>query len=1041
MSSPTSEQSTAIKEEGKNIIVSAGAGSGKTFVLKERVLRKVKSGTHVDDLIILTFTNNAAQEMKNRIRKILKENNIADADLVDSAYITTFDSFAQSLVKKYNYLLNISKDFSIIDESIVQTEIANQVDDIFEELYKNKDTKFEKMINNLCYKNDKDLRTQVAQIYASLGNITNKTEFLNTYIDKYYDNKYVEEKLNLYISNIFNELGKVLELLEIVKEEYIGNNEFSKVAATYEILSNASSLDELKDNFTTSIDTCNDKNYNDVVLAKRIKSELDDYKETFTKRYLKYYEKDLKDQYISTKEDVEVIISILKELDKRITAFKEHHNAYEFSDISFKAIELVKNNPDIAKDIRDHTEEIMIDEYQDTNDIQEEFISYIQNNNIYMVGDVKQSIYGFRNAKPMLFKEKYDNYAKGNGGMKIDLTANFRSREEVIYNINYIFSLIMFDNVGGAAYKDSHCMGFGKTKYNELKDSGVDYNLSLLNYELEKDYKKYTKDEIEAFIIAQDIKKKMSEHRNTFHEVGKEEKMIPMTYKDFCVLVDKSKNFDLIKQVLEYNGIPATIDKSSSVKQEEEIYILKNLITLLIKIHTNKEDAEFKHAFTSIARSYIIDYNDNEIYDNIINNTYKETNLYKDLKELSKDIDTLSNKEILYKLVEKFDIINKTISTNNISARITKLEYFINNAESLNKFGFDIYSMNDFFKTVLDSDLKLEIPAESSDKDAVKIMTIHGSKGLEYNYVYMPYLDSSFFSTDKQKVKLNEKYGIITKFNDEGIDSTFMDQLKKQEELKDIISEKIRLFYVAITRAKENFIMISQFNDKLINDNDIDEYDLLKCKSFTDLITLLKDNLAKYTTKIDINDLGLSKNYKTSEEVKYQEVIDSTSETIKTTPLNIEKVVLESKSFSKPLTKLMTKELRDTLDYGTLLHASFEAYNFQKDNLSELNISDEMKDNIRNFLKHDEVKNISNAITYKEHPIRFEKDGSIFNGIIDLLVEYDDHFDIIDYKTNNIDSEEYDLQLQGYKDYIENTYNKTTNIYLYSIKKDIFKKI
>ena len=100
-----------------------------------------------------------------------------------------------------------------------------------------------------------------------------------------------------------------------------------------------------------------------------------------------------------------------------------------------------------------------------------------------------------------------------------------------------------------------------------------------------------------------------------------------------------------------------------------------------------------------------------------------------------------------------------------------------------------------------------------------------------------------------------------------------------------------------------------------------------------------------------------------------------------------------------------------------------------------------MKDNIRNFLKHDEVKNISNAITYKEHPIRFEKNGSIFNGIIDLLVEYDDHFDIIDYKTNNIDSEEYDLQLQGYKDYIENTYNKTTNIYLYSIKKDIFKKI
>jgi ATP-dependent exoDNAse (exonuclease V) beta subunit len=137
----------------------------------------------------------------------------------------------------------------------------------------------------------------------------------------------------------------------------------------------------------------------------------------------------------------------------------------------------------------------------------------------------------------------------------------------------------------------------------------------------------------------------------------------------------------------------------------------------------------------------------------------------------------------------------------------------------------------------------------------------------------------------------------------------------------------------------------------------------------------------------------------------------------------------------------MTKEFKEVLDYGTMVHACFEAYNFQNDNLNELKISENIKKSIRNFLNHDEVKDISKAKTYKEHAIKFEKDGSIYNGVIDLLVEYDDHFDIIDYKTNNIDSEEYNIQLNGYKSYIENTYNKKTNIYLYSINKDVFKQI
>ena len=137
----------------------------------------------------------------------------------------------------------------------------------------------------------------------------------------------------------------------------------------------------------------------------------------------------------------------------------------------------------------------------------------------------------------------------------------------------------------------------------------------------------------------------------------------------------------------------------------------------------------------------------------------------------------------------------------------------------------------------------------------------------------------------------------------------------------------------------------------------------------------------------------------------------------------------------------MTKELRDILDLGTIMHYIFEIYDFNNNNMDDLKIDDKYKEYINNFLKHDEVKDISKANVYKEHEIRFVEDGYIYHGIIDLLVEYDDHFDIIDYKTNRIDSPDYENQLTGYKNYIESKYNKKTNIYLYSIKQDVMKKL
>lgn len=1033
MSSPTKEQKSAIETCGKNIIVSAGAGSGKTFVLKERVLRNVKEKTSIDNLIILTFTKNAASEMKDRIRKILKKNNLEDAKYVDSAYITTFDSFAGSLVRKYSYLLNISKSFNVIDDSILDLEIKNELDEIFEKKYKEKDNNFFNLINNLCYKNDNSLKNGIINIYKSLENIINKDEFLNTYINKFYNEEYINNMLNRYEDIIFNKLGEVIELYNLANEYAIKEETIEFNGNVIEELSNIASLDELVDNYSklklksNSGGKVYDEGY------KQVKSRIDEIDKEF-KNYIIYYKKDLKKQYLSTKDNVIEIIDIIKKLDLNINNFKKIHNSFSFNDIAFMAIKLVRDFEFVRNEIKNNTYEIMIDEYQDTNDIQEEFISYIANNNVYMVGDVKQSIYGFRNANPYIFKHKYDTYSNNIDGYKIDLTSNFRSRKEVINNINNIFSKIMFDNIGGADYKKSHIMNFGKTIYNELENDNLDYNLDLLNYSYDKKkYSKYTKDEIEAFIIVDDIKKKMNSNLTSVHEVNGKDEKIPICYKDFCILVDKSKNFELLKSILESNGIPSSIDKDLSIKDDDEIYILKNLITLLIDIHNNNFNEEFSHSFISILRSYIYNINDQEIYEIMNNKKFKDTDLYNKLFGISNEIDGLSNKEILYRLIDVFDIIHKTINIGDVDSRIARLEYFINESESLNKFGMDIYTMKDFFDNLLNSENDIKMGKTSNDIDAVKIMTIHGSKGLEFNYVYMPYLSTSFKGKNTGDLIFDKDFGLIIPFNDDGVDKTFIYKLYNQESLKENISEKIRLFYVAITRAKEKFIMISEFNDNIVNNNSIEEYDLLKCNSYKDIITLLKDDLTKYTKVIDLDNLYKSKDYLSIREYNYSNVIDRTNNIININSLNIDNNNLNSNHFSKKLSSIIDKNTRFTLDLGNYMHYLFETSDFN----NNLNTNDK----INNFLSHKELKNIKNAKIYKEHEIKFNKNNSTYHGVIDLLIEYDDYFDIIDYKYSNIDDEEYKNQLNGYKDYIESTYNKPCNCYLYSISNDILKKI
>ena len=498
MPSWTKEQQEAINEEGKNIIVSAGAGSGKTAVLSERVIRKLNN-TDINKLLILTFTKEAANEMKERIRKKIKKNPDLkkQLDIIDSAYITTFDSYSLSLVKKYYYLLNISPNISIIDASIINIKKNEYIEEIFDKLYEEKNQKFEKLIKDFCTKDDKEIKNYVIDLNNKLDLKLNKEEYINNYIKDYFNEEIINNNIEKYINLIKDKIKEINNLLYDI-QILVEGKYYEKLVDILNPLLNSNTYEEIRNNSNLKLPPLPRGSEEELKEKKEeLKNLIDNIKELTEIES----ENILKENILKTKDYIEIILEIIKKLDKKIYNFKEKSEMYEFNDIAKMAIRVLEENENIKLELKNYYNEIMVDEYQDTNDIQEKFISLIENNNVYMVGDIKQSIYRFRNANPNIFRNKYNNYEKLNGGIKIDLLKNFRSRFEVLDDINLIFNLVMNDKIGGAEYRETHQMIFGNNTYIEEGKIEEKHNFEILNYKYED--KTYTKEEIEIFTIEQ----------------------------------------------------------------------------------------------------------------------------------------------------------------------------------------------------------------------------------------------------------------------------------------------------------------------------------------------------------------------------------------------------------------------------------------------------------------------------------------------------------------------------------------------------------
>lgn len=1022
----TDEQKEAIYKEGTNIIVSAGAGSGKTAVLTERVLEKVKKGISVDNLLILTFTKMAAKEMRERIGEKLKENGFTkELSKLDTADITTFDAYALSLVKKYHYYLNLSKDINIIDASVIGLYKEKMLKDIFEELYTSEDSKFLNLIKEYALKDDKEIFNFILNINNKLDLKTNKREYLDSYINIKYNEENIDKDIEGYIKVILNLINNIRDYLEYIDD----SDYFDKIYKVLSPLLSSGDYDDIKLNIEVKLP-----------IAKGVSDTTKEYKDKISntikeiKKLVIYDNYDsIKSGILKTKDYVEEIITIIKELDKRVSEYKSKYNYFEYGDISSYAIELVKNNTEIREEIKNNLNEIMIDEYQDTNDVQEEFIAYISNNNVYMVGDIKQSIYRFRNANPYIFKNKYDSYSKNINGIKIDLNKNFRSREEVINNINLMFDRIMDDTIGGASYKVSHRMVYGNPMYQGDGDNGVNNNFEVYSYLNDTIFKK---DEVEAFIVASDIKNKII---NGYPIFGKDTKGIRKAkYSDFAILLDSSKSFELYKKILEYNDIPTSIVKSVNLTDGEVITIIKNIIGFIIKIKDNVIDNEFKKLFISIARSFLFNLDDNIIFDYFLNNNFKDSDIYKISYGITKDLDTISLDEIIDIIIDKYDFYNKLFLLGDYSSNIIRIDKLKEITSNLTNLDYDIYKYSEYLENIIESDMKIEYNVTESSNNTVKIMTIHASKGLEFSVCYYGGLYSKFNIREAiSKFSYDDKYGIIIPYKDKFLYNTIYHNLSYRNYVLENISERIRLFYVALTRAKEKMIFILPENTKeeaeYISDI-IDDSIRSKYNSFASIMYSLESITKSYYKNIDINSIDLSKNYNLVKNDNYNKLLGRVEDKLDVQDINIDIQKEEEKSFSKKNIHITSKEEQDRLDYGKKVHELFELTDFHNTS----NLTGKNREIITNFL--DKV-NIDNTDIYKEYEFIYEEDNTTYHGIIDLMLVYKDNIKIIDYKLKNISDEAYLKQLNGYKDYIENRFNKPTNIYLYSVTNNTLEKI
>lgn len=1007
------EQELALTLDNGNMLVSASAGSGKTAVLTERVYRIIKSGVALNQILVLTFTNLAASEMRNRIRdKLLKGGYSSLASLVDSVDIQTYDAYFLSIVKKYFYKLNLSSNVTVVDKDLIDLETKKRLRKILDEKYIKGDKDIEKLIYHYCLKNDSKIFNGILYLFDEANKKSNPIEYISNFVENHIKEDFIKENIDEYVNLYKKTINEVISSAKYINDTSLADT-FLDVLSYYD--SSVDSVDDIYSLFNdeNKPDWPRMKNTyepEDKLICGKIKAKVN----SFINEYASNEE--IINHVLSIKNFAQTLVNITIELYDSVEEFKRKFSVYTFQDIAKFAMEIVKDK-EINKKIKNQYKYIMIDEYQDTSDLQEEFISLIENNNVYVVGDVKQSIYGFRNANCELFLNKFNRYKNNNGGTLVNMSNNFRSRGEVLNDINKIFSEIMTISNTGLDYSKDHVMNYGNRTYELAKDNTSNYETEIIAYSKADLPKSCVVAEYEATLVAKDIINRY----NRKEQVANDEKngTRDIDFKDFAILSFAKTNFPYYQKVFNKFGIPLYANFDKDINDNDLTLVLKNIIKLISLYRNDEFGYPFVHPYISLMRSFLFEISDEEVEKVAKTHNYFDYPIYDIIKDISSRTNILSNKELMFEIIEKFNINEKIMLIGDVNDNNALLSYFVNIASQMDAMNYSIDDMSQYFDDLDKFEIETSISNVDSIDNSVKLLSIHASKGLQFKYIYYVGLHENRIRSDKSSIFFDDRYGMsMPNELDKHYNDFFIGQIKSKKRLNDV-NEQLRVLYVALTRAEEKMILVKQLDYKKNIPNEF-----INCNSYLDFINL---------TNLNFNVCSLS-----NDESLSTLPIDNDNDY----DLNVyEPYKFNDETFDY---KRISKQKSDdvdikTLELGNKYHYYLELLDFKTKDTSFI-IDKKDRAIIDKFIKNPLFNNLDNATVLHEYAFYDEENER--KGVIDLMIVYDDHIDIIDFKLSHIDDLAYDRQVSLYKDYISKIANgREINTYIFGIFSGLTRKV
>jgi len=871
----TKEQQDAIFEKDSNILVAAAAGSGKTAVLVERIINKIiNEKVDIDKLLVVTFTNAAASEMRERvleaIYKKLEENPEDESlqrqiTLLNKASICTIDSFCLEVVRNHFYELeNISPNFRIGDTTEIELLKQETIEDIFENKYESENEDFLKLISvYTSYKDDFPLKDLILKIYSYIQSNPFPQKWLREKVEMFNLSDKLEEDFSktpwgdTLLLELEDELIDHIVTLEKVEEDLSYDPELDKFQKV--IRDDIEKLKVLKNN----VDNW-DKSYNinqDLKFIQWPRKKVDsDTKEiaksirdNVKERMKKVFDKILICNSKEANEDINDMYHILVKLQNMILEFeqeftkrKREKNIVDFNDIEHLALNiLLKENKEgdieksqIAKKYQEKFIEVVIDEYQDSNLVQEFILTSVsKENNIFMVGDVKQSIYKFRQAVPkILFLAKYETYKKKedkfqNDDLKIQLFKNFRSKENILQFTNLIFENIMSNILGEIEYNEDEYLNLG-ANYEEISQDGkTEINIINMAKEEELEEESEEKEEklediqIEARFVANKIKKLIDEKFQVWDK--KQNKYRDITYKDMVILLRATSNSaPIYEQEILNLEIPVFSDSSQSYLDSIEIQTIMNLLKV---IDNPVQDIPL----VSVLRSNIAKFTDDELikirlidkYDDFYTCMQKakvsqEKELGEKIKEFLDKLDDWRNRqeylaldELIWKIYSDTGFYNYCGLMPNGLLKQANLKMLFERAKQYETSSFKgLYNFILFINKLRLSSGDLGAAKVIGENDnVIRIMSIHKSKGLEFPVVFLSSTGKEFNFMDLQEnILLHQDMGIGVKYIDyeKQVQYDTLSKAAIKNKMKiETLAEEMRILYVALTRAKEKLII------------------------------------------------------------------------------------------------------------------------------------------------------------------------------------------------------------------------------------------